>query len=143
MSERGTEGKEGMTPEQTALARRLAASPRFGWRPGMQAHWNSAVDGAEIFEVVGCGFGDPEDIPEGAQPVLTDDATAGALLSLLASRGWLASIRPAYGDEVGVVSGWFVERWEKRPVGSKLTPLVNYYGRTLGEAVATALLAAP
>ena len=128
------------------LARAVVALPGWEWRPGMLT-----ADGERMLVDVACGLmryiaapydeESDRDMMDGAVPDLADGATGGVMLAMLCAGGWIASARPCYGDEAGVVSGWFVEEWTRRPVGSALVPLQPYYGRTLAEAVARCALA--
>lgn len=116
---------DAVTPEQTDLARRLAACPSFCWLPGMLTVTGARVIGVpadRLLHLCDPRLGaEPGALP--SLPDLTDDATGGCLLSLLplGSRG----------DEDCAYR--VARHWRVRLGGL-------YAGATLGEACAKALI---
>lgn len=122
-----------MTPADLALARELAAHPRWAWRAGMRAsgmgygsrtlsgtHW---IRTTERLAAPGMPHLDH------AVPDLTDDATAGVLLGMLTeAAGWNSESPYRAGGAWSI----FVDGSDGRE---------GYRGSTLAVAAARALLA--
>lgn len=136
-----------MTPAQADLARKLVALPGWEWPDGA-----AFLTGVIVYPLgsplpVGTRLridGDAEDHhAEGrlrhALPDLTDDATAGVLLGMLAATGRLGPVTPMY-SEVGGILYWRVTVYASFAGGNVRPASETIEADTLGEAVAGALL---
>ena len=122
-----------MTDAELELARRLVASPRWRWMRGMICDFGSFVCGDDEYYIF-TDSGPKEKEKTSRVPDLSEPATQGCLAAMLREAHDLVSLEWEWeGEEENIL---FV-LWYRAPRGTEY-----HNGKTYGEALARALLAA-
>jgi len=131
-----------MTPEETELAKQIAAHPAWEWRPGMRiftpepCRLFSPDDYAALCpspnlddNEVGIILGGDVSVAKGCHwPDLSDPATQGVLLAMVVAMGW--RVGPV-AEEEGPHNGKYAH-WRQKPF--RIWKDVDSYGAALAAA---------